>query len=90
VTSSAAAAKLRRLFNFYLLFYMVEEPSPTSSLVALFYFNPRRQLHPLSPTSTLVAANFNPCRLSISKPRRFSISPLLLDGRGVVDAAAAR
>jgi hypothetical protein len=84
-----AAAKVLRLFNFHLLFYyMAEVPSstfnprhllqlqsssPTSSLVT-FNFNPRCQLHPSSPTSTLVAFNFNPRRLSISKPRRFSIS----------------
>jgi hypothetical protein len=41
-----------------------------------FNFNPRPllQLQSLPPTSSLIALNFNPCRLSISKPRRFSIS----------------
>jgi hypothetical protein len=86
---STTAAKLQRLFNFHLLFYyMAEVPSstfnprrllqlqsslPTSSLVT-FNFNPRCQLHPSLPTSTLAAFNFNPRHLSISKPRRFSIS----------------
>jgi hypothetical protein len=66
---STAAAELRRLFNFYLLFYydMAEVPSSTfkprarrlapstSILVYLFNFNPSCQLHPSSPpTSTLV------------------------------------
>jgi hypothetical protein len=42
---------------------------------AFFNFNPRclLQHQPSSPTSFLVA-NFNPCRLSISKPCHFSIS----------------
>jgi hypothetical protein len=67
--------RLQRLFNFHLLFYMVEAPSSTSTLVAFFNFNPRRlQLQPSSPTSSLVAFHFNSHRLSISKPRRFSIS----------------
>jgi hypothetical protein len=90
---------------------MAEAPSSTSTLVAFFNFNPRRQLHPSSPptlilvafnlnphrqlhpsspTSTLVAFNFNPRRLSISKPRHFLFPPHLLDGCGVLDAAAAR
>jgi hypothetical protein len=69
----------------------LQSSSPTSSLV-VFHFNPHCQLHPSSPTSTLVAFNFNPRRLSISKPRRFNFlfPPLLLDARGVLDAAAAR
>jgi hypothetical protein len=51
----------------------LQSSSPTSSLVA-FNFNPCCQLHSSLPTSTLIAFNFNPRRLSISKPRRFSIS----------------
>jgi hypothetical protein len=58
----------------------LQSSSPTSSHIA-FNFNPRcLQLQSLlptsssSPTSTLVTFNFNPRRLSISKPRRFSIS----------------
>jgi hypothetical protein len=51
----------------------LQSSSPTSSLVA-FNFNPRCQLHSSLPTSTLISFNFNPRRLSISKPRRFSIS----------------
>jgi hypothetical protein len=76
---STAVAKLRRVFNFHLLFYyMAEESSSTfnprarcllqlqssSPTSSLFNFNPPCQLHPSSPTSTLVAANFNPRRLS--------------------------
>jgi hypothetical protein len=99
---STAAAKLRRLFNFNLLFYydMVEAPSST--------FNPRArrfapstsifvanfipiQLQSSLPTSSLIAANFNSRRHSNSKPCHCAISSLLLDGRhGVLDAAAAR
>jgi hypothetical protein len=50
-----------------------------STLVATFNFNPRRHLIPLQlqsslPTSSLVAANFNPLRLPISKPRHCAIS----------------
>jgi hypothetical protein len=73
---STAATKLRRLFNFHLLFYyMAEEPSSTSTLVAFFNFNPRRlQLQSSLPTSSIIAFNINPRRLSISKPHRFSIS----------------
>jgi hypothetical protein len=40
---------------------MAEAPSSSSTLVAFFNFNPRRQLHPSPPsTSTRVAFNFNP------------------------------
>jgi hypothetical protein len=60
-----AAAKLRRLFNFHLLFYydMAEAPSST--------FNPRArrllQLQSSSPTSSLF--NFNPpCQFHPSSP----------------------
>jgi hypothetical protein len=83
-----AAAKLRHLFNFHLLFYykaeapsstfnprcqlQLQSSSPTSSLVA-FNFNPRCQLRASSPTSTLVAFNFNHRRLSISRPRRLNL-----------------
>jgi hypothetical protein len=93
-------AKLRHLFNFYLLFYyhMAEAPSSTfaprahrlvqlqSSLPnsSLFNFNPPCQLHPSSPpTSTLVA-------IQIPNPVAMLFPPLLLDGRGVLDAASAR
>jgi hypothetical protein len=65
---STAAAKLRRLFNFHLLFYydMAEAPSST--------FNPRArrlfQLQSSSPTSSLF--NFNPpCQLQPSSPFKF-------------------
>jgi hypothetical protein len=44
------------------------------NLVTFFNSNPHRQLHPSSPTSTHIAFNFNPRRLSISKAGRFSIS----------------
>jgi hypothetical protein len=96
---STAAAKLRHLFNFHLLFYydMAEAPSSTfnpracrllqlqSSLPtsSLFNFDPACQLHPSSPpTSTLVA-------IQIPNPVIVLFPPLLLDGRGVLDAAAA-
>jgi hypothetical protein len=63
-------------------------PPSTSILVANFI---RLQLQSFLPTSSLVAANFNPRRHSNSKPRRCAISSILLDGRcGVLDAAAAR
>jgi hypothetical protein len=57
---------------------MAEAPSSTSTLVAFFNFNPRRQLHPSSTsTSTLVAFNFNPrCQLQPSSPFNFQ-TPLL-------------
>jgi hypothetical protein len=99
---STAAAKLRCLFDFHLLFYynMVEAPyssfnprahrlaPSTSILVANFI---PLQLQYSLPTSYLVTANFNPLRHSNSKPRRCAISSLLLDGRrGVLDAIAAK
>jgi hypothetical protein len=57
-------------------------PSSTSSLIANFI--PRRlQLHPSSPSSTLVAFEF-------PNPISFLFPPLLLDARSVLDAAAVR
>jgi hypothetical protein len=96
-----ATAKLRRLFNSIYCFITTWprrhlQPSTLELLVASFNFNPSRQLHPLQiqsslPTSSLIAANFNPRRHSNSKPRRCAISSILLDGLcGVLDAAAAR
>jgi hypothetical protein len=70
------------------------QPS-TLELFASFNFNPSRQLHPLNfnppcqlhpsspPTSTLVA-------IQIPNPVAVLFPPLLLDGRGVLDAAVAR
>jgi hypothetical protein len=98
---STAAAKLQRLFNFHLLFYydMAEAPSstfnprprhlaPSTSILVTNFIS--LQLQSSLPTSSLVAANFNPRRHSNSKPRRYAISSILLDGRcGVLDAAAA-
>jgi hypothetical protein len=67
---STAVAKLRRVFNFHLLFYYMAEASSStfnprarcllqlqssSPTSSLFNFNPPCQLHPSSPTSTLVA-----------------------------------
>jgi hypothetical protein len=83
---------------------MVEAPSSTSTLVTFFKFNPRRQLHPSSPsTSTLVAFNFNPlCQLHPSSPTStlvafqfpnpiaFLFPPLILDAHGFLDAVDAR
>jgi hypothetical protein len=99
---STAAAKLRHLFNFHLLFYydMAEAPSSTfnprarhlapSTSILVANFIPL-QLQSSLPTSSLVAANFNTRRHSNSKPHRCAISSILLDGRrGVLDAAAAR
>jgi hypothetical protein len=98
---STAAAKLRCLFNFHLLFYydMAEAPSSTLELITslapstsilIANFIPL-QLQSSLPTSSLVAANFNPCCHSNSEPRRCAILSILLDGRrGVLDAAAAR
>jgi hypothetical protein len=64
--------------------------SPLSTSILVANFIPL-QLQSSLPTSSLVAANFNPRRHSNSKPRRCSISSILLDGRlGVLDAAAAR
>jgi hypothetical protein len=98
-------AKLRRLFNFHLLFYyMAEAPSSTfnprarrllqlqssSPTSSLFNFNPPCQLHHSSPTSTLIAANFNLVAFQIPNPIVVLFPPLLFDGCGVLDAAAAR
>jgi hypothetical protein len=61
-------------------------PPSTSILVANFIplqFNSPCQLHPSSPTSTLVA-------FQIPNPVDVLFPPLLLDGRGVLDAAATR
>jgi hypothetical protein len=79
---SMASAKLRRLFNFHLLFYydMAEAPSSTFNPHCLLQLQSSSPLHPssisilLAKTSPLVAANFNPSRHSYSKPRRCAIS----------------
>jgi hypothetical protein len=57
---STAAAKLRRLFNFHLLFYynMAEAPSST--------FNPRARR--LAPSTSILVINFIPLRLQSSLP----------------------
>jgi hypothetical protein len=63
-----AAAKLQFLFvvllHGRLTFFNLQpsSPSSTSSLVANFIPH-HLQLHPSSPTSTLLAFNFNPRRL---------------------------
>jgi hypothetical protein len=63
-------------------------PPSTSILVANFI---PLQLQSSLPTSSLVAANFNPRRHSNSKPRRYAILSILLDGRrDVLDVAATR
>jgi hypothetical protein len=63
-------------------------PPSTSILVANFI---HLQLQSSLPTSSLIAANFNPHRHSNSKIRRYAISSILLDGRrDVLHAAAAR
>jgi hypothetical protein len=99
---STAAAKLRRLFNFHLLFYydMAEAPSSTfnsrarrltpSTSILVANFIPL-QIQSSLPASSLITANFNPRRHSNSKPRHYAIFSLLLDGRrGVLDAAATK
>jgi hypothetical protein len=56
-------------------FFNLQPSSPTSTSILVANFIPRRlQLQSSSPTSTLIAFNFNPRRFSISKPRHFSIS----------------
>jgi hypothetical protein len=71
---------------------------------AFFNFNPRRQLHLSSPSTSILVANFIPRRqlqplspststlVAFQFPNPVSIlfPPLLLDARGVLDAAAAR
>jgi hypothetical protein len=77
---STAAAKLRRLFNFHLLFYydMAEAPSSTFNpqLVASFNFNAPHQLDPSS--TSILRANFIPrCRqLQPSSPSKFQTPSL--------------
>jgi hypothetical protein len=77
------------------------QPS-TLELVASFNFNPRHQLHPSS--TSILLSNFIPCcqlqpsspptstlvAFQILKPVDVLFLPLLLDGRGVLDDAAAR
>jgi hypothetical protein len=76
-----AAAKLRRLFNFHLLFYYDMprhhlQPSTLELLVASFNFNPSRQLHPSS--TSILLANFIPRRrqLQPSSPFKFQTPSL--------------
>jgi hypothetical protein len=78
-----AAAKLRRLFNFHLLFYydMVEAPSSTFNprdrhLARSFNFNPSCQLHPSS--TSILLANFIRRRrqLQPSSPFKFQTPSL--------------
>jgi hypothetical protein len=64
--------------------------SPPSTTILVANFIPL-QLQSFFPTSSLIAANFNPRRHSNWGPHRCAISSILLDGRrGVLDAAAAR
>jgi hypothetical protein len=77
---STVEAKLRRLFNFHLLFYydMAEAPSSTFNLelVASFNFNPSHQLHPSS--TSILLANFIPHRrqLQPASPFKFQTPSL--------------
>jgi hypothetical protein len=97
-----AAAKLRSLFNFHLLFYydMAEAPSSTfnprarrlapSTSILVAKFIPL-QLQSSLPTSSLIAANSTLVAIQIPNPVTVLFPPILLDGRrGVLDAAAAR
>jgi hypothetical protein len=55
-------------------FFNLQPSSPSSTSILIANFIPRHLQRPSSlPTSSLVA-NFNSRRLSISKPRHFSIS----------------
>jgi hypothetical protein len=78
-----AAAKLRRLFNFHLLFYydMAEAPSSTFNprahhLARSFNFNPRRQLY--TSSTSILLANFIPHRRQFqpSSPFKFQTPSL--------------
>jgi hypothetical protein len=65
-------------------FFNLQSSSPSSTSSLITNFIPRRlQLHPSSPTSTLVTFQF-------PNPVAFIFPPLLLDARGVLDAAAVR
>jgi hypothetical protein len=90
---STAAAKLWRLFNFHLLFYLDMAEAPSST------FNPRLLLQlqsssPLQiqsslPTLSLIAANL--IAFQFLNPVDVLFPPVLLDdARGVLDATAAR
>jgi hypothetical protein len=57
---STAAAKLRRLFNFHLLFYYDIAEAPSSTL------NPRARR--LAPSTSILVANFIPLQLQFSLP----------------------
>jgi hypothetical protein len=78
-----AAAKLRRLFNFHLLFYydMAEAPSSTFNprarrLARSFNFNPGRQIHPSS--TSILLANFIPRRRQLQPSSPFKFQTLSL------------
>jgi hypothetical protein len=82
------ATKLRRHLQPSTLELVASLAPSTSILIANFI---PLQLQSSLPTSSLVAANFNSRLHSNSKPRRRSISSILLNGCcGVLDAAAAR
>jgi hypothetical protein len=75
---STAAIKLRRLFNFHLLFYynMAEVPSSTFNpwarrLARSFNFNRRHQLHPSS--TSILLDNFIPRRSKLQPSSPFKI-----------------
>jgi hypothetical protein len=78
-----AAAKLRRLFNFHLLFYydMAEAPSSIFNprarrLARSFNFNPSRQIHPSS--TSILLANFIPRRRQLQPSSPFKFQTLSL------------
>jgi hypothetical protein len=57
---------------------MIEAPSSTYTPIAFFNFNPHCQLHPSSPTSTLVTINFNPVAFQFPNPSLFYFLPFSL------------
>jgi hypothetical protein len=58
-------------FSISMFYYMTEAHSSTSTFVAFFSFNPRRQLDPSSPSTLILVANFIPHpQLQPSSPLR--------------------
>jgi hypothetical protein len=83
---------------------MGEATSSAPTLVVFVNFNSRHQLHPSSPSTSILIANFIPSHqlqpsspststlvaFQFPNPVAFIFLPLLLDARGVLDAADAR
>jgi hypothetical protein len=73
-------------------FYPHRQLHPSSTTILIANFIPRRQLQPSSlPTSALVSSQIpNPVAIQIPNLITVLFPPLLLDGRSVLDAAAAK